>query len=805
MSEPETASRPRRLAPFCLGLFGIVLPLAALIWELRTGASAEQYLDPIPTPWHALLILSVPMTSALALVAGRLPGAMLFPARVLVGLALTVASLYALAYAPIAPFAAVMVLFGIGALPLAPLLSVLALLIARSRFLARARELGRSPTPLAGVLGVLVGLGAPVALGMATYATTAAMAMAHHKDPEKAQRGMELLRRVGSASVLRGLCETQAPSVDLGQWFRRGSRDWTQATARESYYRLTGRPWYADPRPTSGWISRPRPRTWAEAGFRDWDPAQGSERVGPRLDDLSLVDSRLDARADGPSSTVYWEWTLAFENTGWLQREARMVLALPPGGVVSRLTLWVDGEEREAAFAGHSQVRQAYEAVVVRQRDPVLATVAGPDRVLVQCFPVQPTSRADTEPVAPMQIRVGITAPIVPLDLARGRAAFPTIAEHNFDLGQVAHHLWVESSAEAIRWPGGVVASPEGRPGEFVARGTLAAESLVSGLEPLLLSRDAATDPIVSRPLDGGAFIRQTWRRLSDDPTPRLTVVVDGSATLAPFGTAIRDALVGLPSSIPLDVWFAGDRALRLGREGLGALGQAERFVGGQDSAPALEAALDALPLDEPGAVLWIHGPQAVLLTGTAGIVQNFERRQRPLRLVTLSTSSYPNELAHGLYGASSIAKLGVFETVPRFGDLEQDLWSALDRLRGEPYWQAERLRLTQPEHLLAQPGSSHVTRLWAAEEIERLARSSDAHERERAVELAASHQLVTSVSGAVVLETAAQYEAADLEPVSADSVPTVPEPGEWALIALAVLVVGGVLLRERPRQRIAT
>jgi hypothetical protein len=61
---------------------------------------------------------------------------------------------------------------------------------------------------------------------------------------------------------------------------------------------------------------------------------------------------------------------------------------LPPGGVVSRLTLWVNGEEREAAFAGRSQTRQAYQQVVSRRRDPVLVTTAGRDRVLVQCFPV---------------------------------------------------------------------------------------------------------------------------------------------------------------------------------------------------------------------------------------------------------------------------------------------------------------------------------------------------------------------------------------------------------------------------------
>ncbi len=77
-------------------------------------------------------------------------------------------------------------------------------------------------------------------------------------------------------------------------------------------------------------------------------------------------------------------------------------MILPPGGVVSRLTLWVDGEEREAAYAGRAKVKKAYKKVVERRRDPVLVTTCGKDRILVQCFPVP--SNGGT-----MKIKVGIT------------------------------------------------------------------------------------------------------------------------------------------------------------------------------------------------------------------------------------------------------------------------------------------------------------------------------------------------------------------------------------------------------------
>jgi len=62
---------------------------------------------------------------------------------------------------------------------------------------------------------------------------------------------------------------------------------------------------------------------------------------------------------------------------------------------------------------------------------------------------------------------------------------------------------------------------------------------------------------------------------------------------------------------------------------------------------------------------------------------------------------------------------------------------------------------------------------------------------------MATAYQLVTPVSGAVVLETKEQYEAAGLEPVKPGSVPTIPEPETWAMIIVALLIL---VLRRRSR-----
>jgi hypothetical protein len=72
---------------------------------------------------------------------------------------------------------------------------------------------------------------------------------------------------------------------------------------------------------------------------------------------------------------------------------------------------------------------------------------------------------------------------------------------------------------------------------------------------------------------------------------------------------------------------------------------------------------------------------------------------------------------------------------------------------------------------------------------------------REAALKRAVAYQLVTPISGAVVLEAQKQYQEAGLAPVSSDTVPSVPEPEIWMLIALLVALAGIVLARQCRRR----
>jgi len=94
--------------------------------------------------------------------------------------------------------------------------------------------------------------------------------------------------------------------------------------------------------------------------------------------------------------------------------------------------------------------------------------------------------------------------------------------------------------------------------------------------------------------------------------------------------------------------------------------------------------------------------------------------------------------------------------------------------------------------------GSDHIARLWASDRVLELMRTNPTANRAAAVALASQYRLVTPVSGAVVLETKQQYDESRLAPVSQATVPTVPEPHEWALLVIAFAALLGWTWRQR-------
>ena len=88
---------------------------------------------------------------------------------------------------------------------------------------------------------------------------------------------------------------------------------------------------------------------------------------------------------------------------------------------------------------------------------------------------------------------------------------------------------------------------------------------------------------------------------------------------------------------------------------------------------------------------------------------------------------------------------------------------------------------------MVARDANKHLLKLWAKEEVIRLLAQRQAAQ---AIELASQYQIVTPVSGAVVLETKQPYDQAGLTPAASETVPVISEPQTLILMVLGLELV---------------
>jgi hypothetical protein len=272
------------------------------------------------------------------------------------------------------------------------------------------------------------------------------------------------------------------------------------------------------------------------------------------------------------------------------------------------------------------------------------------------------------------------------------------------------------------------------------------------------------------------------------------------------FFPQIADALRGLTNGVEFAVLLAGDNVeelspIRKGDE-VHCRAIADRLarskgVGGQDNVPALLRGWDLAAEKPGGAVVWVHGPQPQLLENGEAIQQRFDWRAGAGPVIhELQTTPGPDRVIEKLNGKAAL------KSVARFGNVREDLGRLIGVWRGDVK-QLELARERSASGLTSatnrgKESSKHLARLWAYDEVLRLI---TAKKHDTAVRLAGLYQLVTPVSGAVVLETKQQFDQAGLQSVDPQSVPTVPEPGTIALLVLG-LGMGALFQWRRKKAR---
>jgi hypothetical protein len=718
MLKPEYKPPPLNGVLHGFNLFaGVILPAISITLEATTHICANSLLDPIPSVWYLMLAIFIPVSQLhVWFTVKRGTTERLVLAGWLNALSLGVSIFYSIVFIPFLPLAAVPFIGIFSLLPLAPVLSLVAAIIQRHQLKQIA---ARAPQKFFVMrkVGLLTGLGLTAAciglLELPAAKTRYGLKLATSQSRETRAKGIHFLREFGSREYLLRACYGQKGGpIDFLIHVFTTQADIDITDAQEIYYRVTGE--------------------------LDLD----SDEKG-----LSLSKSRMYTKADAYGGIAYTEWTLVFSNKSAHAKEARAEVQLPPGALVSRLTLWADGEELEAVFAKRGEVTDTYQQL----RGPVLVTTSGRDRILVQCFPVP----ADSE----RKIRIGITIPLLLEDLNTARLLLPHFINRNFRIpDEVTHSVRIESRT-SISSASTAFMTTEFTADMFAHHGRIPEREMSNPRTSILIVRHNV--PIWSKdPFQSGNFmIQQNYEARRPKHLYRLVLVVDTSAATPELIDELIAALESIPAGLDfkLVVADAGGNSHDFIASGVK---QASAFLsnatlgGGADNVPALLKACD-LATEKPGnnAIIWVHGPQPVQLQPAKGLRWRWITGGYGPLLYSLQTRSGSDQILKTLDGIDEV------KSVARTDKFGVDFKRLLQRVTGQ-MTTIEWVRTSKKVDSLpyAKEGiqtSDQLARLWANDEVTRILAAKDESLNDAATMLAARYQLVTPVTGAVVSDKA--------------------------------------------------
>lgn len=775
---------------------GVILPVIAITVEASTHICAAIFFDPIPTAWHLILVLLVPLAQLQVWFTIR-RGA---PDRLtLAGIAnaivIGISIFYSIVYLPLVPMAALTVLAVVGLLPLTPFLSLIAALIMRQQ-LGKIAAAAPQKTFALRAAGLFLVLGLTfTVIGLVelpALLTSYGLKMAVSSSAQTRADGIRFLRTYGSKDRLLRSCynpNRRAPDLLGGVLSIRNHISIEEA--RKVYYRVTGETFD---------MSLPPQRVaghWVPQETFDFENDQGGTRIGGKLKGLSLSTSKLEGLIDADGGVGYLQWALAFKNDSEWPRQARAEIQLPPGAVVSSVALGKNYEERGAVFGGR-RLKEGYD--LYQQRNPVVVTTAGRDRILVQLYPVPEFGNE-------MKVHLGITVPLVLQSRSRARLLLPHFEGRNFRIPDYMNHtIWFQATRPIGTEYGGLYYGqmPDN---SFMLVGQISDQDLSRPERSLLFARLDRDTAWSHNPFEvEGTIVKQSIEERTPPHLRRIVLVVDTSASMADWEPDINAALGAVPSGIDLKIVLADGEWLHetkrkdvvaSGLQGVSTLLASTTFKGGADNAPALRKAWD-LAAEAPGtnAIIWIHGPQLVPLESVEELRSRWQSRPYGPLLYSVQTSKGSDAIAKKLDGINEV------KSVVRVGTLREDLEQLFGQLSGRvktfEFVRSIEHSKSPPEESEGYKTSDHLAKLWARDEVVRILNARDESLNNAATSLALRYQLVTPISNAAVMGDIAEiYPNSELAPIDTNYI-TVAGAEVETLFLVAVLFVIGLFCMNR-------
>ena len=770
----------KKSTSFWIITLGIAIPALTLLIELTTGFCAENILDPIPR-WPLVFAVGLIPVSIFLYWLQQHDGLKWIPQWMINGLVastIPISIYYCLMFCVMFPFALIgIIFFGIGLLPLTPLFTLIAgtLIIYRDRY-----KQGRSHW---------MGLGAGIFFlllieGPSWVTYSQIKRIAADDSPATIESAARICDQFGSARSAHIHSSHESFSAAEPVAFLWNQAGWQRRTgnnvAKEAsllYYYMTGK-------------SVSQAKHGRRMGIRNslWrtDVNLGGDTVGVMQADLKLDHSIISSKIETASGLIYQEWTVELKNGAAQPQEGRALVKLPKDSVVSRLTLWVNGEAREAAFAKKEKVAAAYRQVaVVQKRDPVLVRWAGPDRIYVQCFPVPANGGS-------LKYRIGFISPLN----KEGKIVPPQILEHNFHIAESFDHTVRYQSSGPLTSHSedlDVVSHPvEGTVlmGQLQHRqfqegrgiGSVPAEAVA----PLVWTRDD---------LDAGRRVLVKERKNATAPKSAadrdLIFLLDGSGTMNPHAKTIADIVAARPAkagkvSLVMATRTESSEAAVHETDSSEIANQIRRFHyrRGIDNAAAMVQAVQLANVDRETDIIWIHGPQPVESASDSALkVLNNLSVKSKVRIHSFSVHLGENYLLRKLMESPALlSSQSIEELRPYLENLDAPATGAADE------WNHLAEGTALPEG--AAEVSNTVARYWAFQKVMKELHQASWDKDD--TEFAAKYQLVTPFTGAVVLETMEQFAANGLTPVNSETTtqaPSVPEPEFYLLLLLAAMV----------------